>query len=192
MKTLRCIIALVVLTAASAFPQTKDLGQGAFANRESDIMIAVDAGVAVRTPDSPYVMFVVYMASKKPGRNIIVSRDDVVLVYNGREHKMPSLREFRRNYGAGARDANLYRHLGKEGIASSWMRFYEFPASGDFFPPLTFRSQIRAEEGFMTGFNGFVSRCYFKNPGLKKGDRIVIRVTAKNKPELAGEVAVVL
>jgi len=81
--------------------------------------MAVDAGVASRNLDSPYVMFVVYMASKKLSRDI-----------------------------------TLYRHLGKEDIASSWMRFYEFRAAGDFFPPLTLRSRIRADEGFMT-------KCYF-------------------------------
>ena len=119
--------------------------------------MAVDAGVAIRDVRSPYVMFVVYMASKKLSRDI-----------------------------------TLCRHLGKEGIASSWMRFYRFPADGDFFPPLTPRSRIRADEGFMTGYNGFVTNRYFKNPGFKKGDKLVIRVTAKNKSEPTGEVVVVL
>ena len=44
----------------------------------------------------------------------------------------------------------------------------------------------------MSGFCSFVTKCYFKNPGFKKGDKLVIRVTAKNKPEFKGEVAVVL
>ena len=44
----------------------------------------------------------------------------------------------------------------------------------------------------MSGFHGFMTKCYFKNPGFKKGDKVVIRVTAKNKPELTSEVAVVL
>ena len=44
----------------------------------------------------------------------------------------------------------------------------------------------------MTGFKGFVTKCYFKNPGFKKADKLVIRVSAKNMPELTGEVAVIL
>jgi len=119
--------------------------------------MAVDAGVASRNLDSPYVMFVVYMASKKLSWDI-----------------------------------TLYRHLGKKGIASSWMRFYEFRAAGDFFRPLALCSLIRADESVMTGFNGFMTKCYFKNPGFKKGDKLVIRVTPKNKPEAKGEVVVVL
>jgi hypothetical protein len=165
---------------------------GAFANDKAPIMLAVDTGVASRGLDSPYVMFVVFMASQKQGRNIVVGRKDVTLVYDGQEYKMPSLKELRKNYGAEIRDINLYRHLGKEGIASSWMRFYRFPAEGDFFPALTLRSRIKADAGSMTGFTGFMTKCYFKNPGFKKGDKLVIRVTARNKPDLAGEVAVVL
>jgi len=116
----------------------------------------------------------------------------VTLVYEGQEYKMPSLRELRKNYEAEIRNITLCQHPGKEGIASSWMRFYRFPADGDFFPPLTLRSRIRAGESVMTGFNGFMTKCYFKNPGFKKGDKLVIRVTPKNKPKAKGEVAVVL
>jgi hypothetical protein len=191
MKNFKLAFALLVLSAA-AFAQTKDLGLGAFSNDEAPIMLAVDAGVASRGLDNPYVMFVVFMASKKTGPNVVVGRQDVTLVYNGQEYKMPSYKELRKNYGAEIRDINLYRHLGKEGIASSWIRFYKFPNEGDFFPPLTARSRIKAEQGSMSGFYGFATKCYFKNPGFKAGDKISIRVTAKNKPDLAGEVAVVL
>ena len=105
---------------------------------------------------------------------------------------MPPLKELRKNYGAEIRDITLLRHLGKEGIASSWIRFYKFPNEGDFFPPLTARAQVKTDRGSMSGFHGFVTKCYFKNPGFKAGDKILIRVAAKNKPEAKGEVAVVL
>lgn len=191
MKRFHIVFALLILSAA-AFAQTKDLGLGAFANEKAPIMLAVDAGVASRGLDNPYVMFVVFMASQKAGPSVAVGRKDVTLVYNGQEYKMPSYRELRKNYGAEIRDINLYRHLGKEGIASSWIRFYKFPNEGDFFPPLSARSRIKAEEGSMSGFYGFMTKCYFKNPGFKKGDKIIIKVTAKDKPDLSGEVAVLL
>ncbi len=191
MKSLKIVFALLVFSVA-AFAQTKDLGLGAFANDNDPIMLAVDAGVASRGLANPYVMFVVYMASKKTGPTVVVGRQDVTMVYNGQEYKMPSYKELRKNYGAEIRDINLYRHLGKEGIASSWIRFYKFPNEGDFFPPLTARSRIKAERGSMSGLFGFVTKCYFKNPGFKKGDKIVIRVTGKDKSEVSGEVAVQL
>ena len=191
MKSFKIIFALLILTAA-AFAQTEDLGLGAFSNDKGPIMLAVDAGVASRDLASPYVMFVVWMASKDQKQNIVVDRSGVTLTYNGQEYKMPSLKDLRKNYGAEIRDITLYRHLGKEGIASSWIRFYKFPNEGDFFPPLTARALAKTDQGSMSGFHGFVTKCYFKNPGFKAGDKIVIRVTAKNKPDLTGEVAVVL
>jgi len=72
------------------------------------------------------------------------------------------------------------------------VRFYRFPSQGDFFPHLTARTRISTDEGSISGFYSFVTKCYFKNPGFKKGDKLVIRVKAKDKPELKGEVAVVL
>jgi len=191
MKSFKILFALLVLSVA-AFAQTTDLGLGAFANDKDPIMLAVDAGVASRGPENPYVMFVVYMASKDQKQDISVDRKSVTLVYNGREYQMPTFKELRRNYGAEIRDINLLRHLGKEGIASSWIRFYEFPDEGDFFPPLTARARVKTDRGSMSGFHAFVTKCYFKNPGFKTGDKLVIRVTARNKPELMGEVAVIL
>ncbi len=191
MKSFKILIAILILSAA-AFAQTQDLGLGAFANDEAPIMLAVDAGVAIKDLSSPYVMFVVWMAANKDSRSIVVGRKGITLLYNGQEFKMPSYKELRKGYAAELRDIALYRHLGKEGIASSWIRFYKFPNSGDFFPPLTRRAQSLTDEGSMSGYFGFVTKCYFKNPGFKKGDKIVIRVKAKNKPDLSGEVAVLL
>jgi len=54
------------------------------------------------------------------------------------------------------------------------------------------KSSIPVDEGSMTGNIGFRTRCYFKNPGFKKGDKLIIRVTAKNDPNLSNEVEVVL
>jgi hypothetical protein len=191
MKTIRVLLALLVLgTAASA--QTQDLGLGAFANEKGGIKLAVDAALVNQDINSPYVMFVVYMAAGKENQDVVVGREGVVLLYNGKEYKMPSVSELRKNYRGEIRDVTFYRHLGKEGIIASWMRLYDFPQRADFFPPLTLNSPVKADQGSMLNFVGFRTKCYFKNPGLKKGDKLVIQVTAKNKPDLSGQVDVVL
>jgi hypothetical protein len=191
MKTIRVLLALLVLgTAASA--QTQDLGLGAFANEKGGIKLAVDAALVNQDINSPYVMFVVYMAAGKENQDVVVGREGVVLLYNGKEYKMPSVSELRKNYRGEIRDVTFYRHLGKEGIIASWMRLYDFPQSADFFPPLTLNAPVKADEASMMNFIGFRTKCYFKNPGLKKGDKLVIQVTAKNKPDLSGQVDVVL
>jgi len=44
----------------------------------------------------------------------------------------------------------------------------------------------------MAGTFGFKTKLYFKNPGFKTGDTLVIKVRDKKNPELVGAVAVVL
>jgi len=193
MKTLKIAFLLVVLCAA-AYPQTKDLGLGAFANEAGPILLAVDAQAAIEQIKNPYVLFVVYMATKGATQNqsIAVSRNDVVMVYKGQEYKMPSLEEFRKNYQGELRDIEFYRHLAKAGINSSWIRFYKFTVMTDFFPPLTLRAPLPVDEGSMTDSIGFSTKCYFKNPGFEKGDKLTIKVRDKNDPQIAGEVEVTL
>ena len=191
MKTLRFILALLILVGP-AFAQTKDLGMGAFENEKGAIRLAVDASLVDVNMKSPYVMFVVYMASAKEQQEIVVGRQGVVMVYNGQEYAMPSVAELRKNYKGEIHDVNFYRHLGKEGIIASWMRLYDFPQRADFFPPLTLNAPVKADEGSMMNFIGFRTKCYFKNPGFVRGDKLTIRVTAKNNPALTGEVEVVL
>jgi len=194
MKLFKTVM-LVLALCLAAYPQqavTEDLGLGAFANDKSPIMLAVDASLVNVDLTSPYVMFVVYMAAKRQDQEIVVARNGVAMVYKGKEYKMPSLQDLRKNYRGEIRDISVYRHLGKEGLISSWMRLYEFPASGDFFPALTLGAPLKADEGSMYSFTGFRTKCYFKNPGFQKGDKLILKVTAKNDPSLTGEVEVTL
>ena len=84
MKTLKFALLLVILCAA-AYPQTQDLGHGAFANERGPIMIAVDASEAIQNMESPYSLFIVYLAVKSDNKSIVVARNDVTLVYKDQE-----------------------------------------------------------------------------------------------------------
>jgi hypothetical protein len=191
MKLIRlALIALVISSAA--YPQTADLGMGAFSNEKGAILVAVDAALVNRAIDSPYVMFVVFLAAKDQGQSISVAAKDVVMVYKGQEYRMPSLKDLRDNYRGEIRDIDFYRHLGKEGINASWVRLYEFPEKANFFPPLTLTSTLAVDEGYMTAFNGFLTPMYFKNPGFAKGDKLTIKVRDKKNALLSGECEVVL
>jgi hypothetical protein len=191
MKTIK-IAFLVLVLCVAAYPQTKDLGLGAFANEKGPILLAVDASIAIQDLSSPYLMFVVYMASKDQNKNITVGRNDVTMVWNGQEYKMPSVEELRKNYQGEIRDIDFYRHLEKAGIISSWIRFYSWTRRTDFFPPLRAGAPLPVDEGSMSDNIGFRTKCYFKNPGLKKGDKITIMVRDKNNPAITGEVEVTL
>jgi hypothetical protein len=185
-------IALVLLLCAAAYGQTEDLGMGAFASERGPILLAVDAALVDFQLNSPYVMFVIYLAAKDLNKDIVVGRDTIVMVYQGKEYKMPTFKELRDNYRGEIHDVDFYRHLGKEGIIAAWVRFYNFPQRADFFPPLTMGGTLAVDQGSMYGFTGFRTKAYFKNPGFKKGDKVTFKVWDKKNPNITGQVDVVI
>jgi hypothetical protein len=190
--TFLMIAALCVAGQAQSQAQTENLGLASFANDKGPILIAVDAALAVRQLDSPYLMLGLFLAAQKSDQEITVHRDGITMVYQGREYKMPSVKELRTNYQAQIRDVDFYRHLGKEGIESSWMRFYKFPIETQLFPLSLVNSPTAADQGSMYNMTGFATTIYFKNPGFKKGDSFILKVRDMKHPELASEVEVVL
>ncbi len=191
MKLTRTVLIFLALSAL-AYPQSKDLGLGAFSNENGAIKVAVDASLVNLDRDNPYVMFVAFFAAADNARSVTIAAKDVVLVYKGREYRMPSVKELRDEYRGAIRDISFYQRLGKEGIASSWIRFYEFPERSSFFPPLTLNAPLPASEGSMVGQIGFMTPLYFKNPGFAKGDRLLIRVRDAKDPGVVGECDVIL
>jgi hypothetical protein len=191
MKILKIAAILLILTAA-AYPQTKDLGMGAFANEAGPILMAVDAQLVDQSIDRPYAMFVLFVGAKDKNTSITVAAKDVVMVYKGQEYHMPTLSELRDHYRGELRDLDFYRRLGKEGIIASWVRFYDFPERANFFPPLTMSSTLAVSEGHLIALNGFMTPLYFKNPGFAKGDKLTIRVRDAKNPLITGECEVAL
>jgi len=190
MKVIRYAVLLLVLCAV-ALPQTKDLGMGAFSNEKGPIVLTIDASLADLKLDSPYVMFMAFMGAKKD-QNMTINRNDIVMIYNGQEYKMPTVTELREKYNGENNDRAIYRRLGKEGVIASTLRFYQFRDQYDFFPVLGPRGTVPGEEGSINGYVGFKTRLYFQNPGFKKGDSVLFKVKDKKDPELTGECAVVL
>jgi hypothetical protein len=190
MKTAKIALMVLVL-ATAAYPQTRDLGMGAFSSQSGAILMTIDAALVNRDLGSPYVMFLAFMAASGD-RALAVASKDVVMVYKGQEYRMPSLGELRSNYRGQIRDMDFYRHLGKEGINASWIRYYEFPEKSNFFPPLTSSAPLAASAGHMASKLGFMTPLYFKNPGFAKGDKLTIKVYDKKDPSLAGECEVIL
>jgi hypothetical protein len=191
MKLMRYALIFLVL-AASAYPQTKDLGLGAFSNEKGAILLAVDASLVNQAIDNPYTMFVAFMAVADKSSALTVAAKDVVMIYKGQEYHMPSVKDLRNDYRGEIRDLDFYRRLGKEGINSSWIRLYDFPERSNFFPPLTSAAPLAVSEGHMVGQYGFLTPLYFKNPGFSKGDRLTIKVRDMKNLELTGECEVVL
>lgn len=191
MKLLK-IALLIVVVAVATQGQTAKMGMGAFSSESGDILMAVDASLVNRIVDSPYVMFVGYFGAKDTNKALTIEAKDVVMVYKGQEYAMPSVKELRKNYEGGQRDLQFYTRLGKEAVGASWVRIYEFPNSAHFFPPNAPGAELAVDAGHMAGYLGFLTPLYFKNPGLAKGDTLVIKVRDKKNPELVGECEVTL
>jgi hypothetical protein len=182
-------LALMCVWAASLSPvQTQDMGQGVFYSDVGDVVMAVDAVVANRKLDKPYVMFMLYMGTSG-NSSIKIKREDVTMIYNGQEFKMPTVKELNASYNGGQNDWTLYERSGKESLILSRMRYWRYQTGTDFFPLLS-RNIMAVGEGSMAGDLGFRTRLYFKNPGFKKGDEIVIQVKDQSNPELSGSCAV--
>jgi hypothetical protein len=190
MKIVR-IAALCGLLCVFAYAQTVDLGMGAFSSSEGAIDLVVDASLVNHKINSPYIMFMAYMGTQGE-LNIDVTRDTVVMVYNGQEYKMPSIQELRKNYNAQKNDINLYERLGQEAVILSQARFIQFMEGTDFFPVLGAQTTIPTSVATLSKTIGSRTKLYFKNPGLKKGDTLLIKVWGSNNPALKGEVEVIL
>ena len=189
MKILKIGLALGLMTLMLT-AQTVDLGNHVFYNEEGMINLAVDANMAVRILDSPYVPFVLYIGAD-PRIIANIHRNDVTLIHDGRSYQMVGLKELRKGYDQDTRDYRMYSRFSKENLALSRMRYYRFQTQYDFFPPRASKLRI-TDEASVSETIGFRTFAYFKNPGFKDGDTIIINVVDKDDSEIWGASAVVL
>lgn len=192
------LFVLLIAAAAFALPQgeresaTIDLGMGAFASDSGPILLTIDTALVSRSLDNPYVMFYAYMASKDGDRKISFAAKDIVVLYKGKEYSLPSVSELRSNYKGINRDYDFYRQLGKEGVIASWVRMYQFPPRPNFFPPQDMSMEVAVDTGSVSGYYGFETPLYLKNPGFAKGDKLTFIVKDRRNPDWIGEVDVIL
>ena len=191
MKIFRMTIILLVVSALIT-AQTEHLGQHVYYNSEGGINIAVDAGLAVQRLDSPYVPFALYVGGDE-GINATIHRNDVILIHNGQEYRMPDIKTFRSEYRFDIRDQRYYDSFagGIESLVSSYMNQYEFQWELDFFPSRSSGKLVTDEISFSPHI-ALISGTYFKNPGFKVGDTVIIKVTDKKDPNISGSVTVEL
>jgi hypothetical protein len=189
MKLVKIGLALSLLTIMLS-AQTVDLGNHVYYNEEGAINLAVDANMAVRILDSEYIPFVLYIGAD-PSVIAHINRSDVTLVHDGRSYQMVDIKELRKEYDHDTRDFRMYSRFSKENLALSRMRYYRFQTQYDFFPPRASRLRV-TDEASVSETIGFRTFAYFKNPGFKDGDTVVINVVDKKDSEIWGASAVLL
>jgi len=189
MKKLWVILFILSLSLPLS-AQTDDIGQSAYFNDEGQINLLVDASIAVRFIDSEYIMFMVYMLADK-GITANVNRDTVVVIYKEEVHKMPTLKDFRKEFRQENRDMRIYDRMGKDSLVMSQFYGYSFHPQFDFFP-LRNEPQISTDKATITSSIIIQTKLYIKNPGFKKGDILGISVRDVKDPNVKGSCAVEL
>jgi len=189
MRLVRIVLYLGVV-CLFLLPQTEELGENVYYNGEGIINLAVDATVAVYDLDKAYVPFILFMGAAAKSKAKI-HRYGITLIHKENEYKMPDIQEFRRNYRGESRDMKIYSQFGKTNLVSPKMHHLRFQKAYDFFPQRT-ESTMLIDEMEITGLIGFATWTYFKNPGFKVGDSVVIKVVDKENPNVWGSVSFVL
>jgi len=190
MKIVRLVL-LFSLVGLLVMAQTQHLGQRVFINEEGAINLAIDASLAVQKLDSSYVPFVLYMGTDKGSAT--VPRENVFLIHNGNTYSLPELKTFRSEYKDDRNDYRQYNqvYMGQESLVMTRFRDYRFEWDRDFFPPRGSGLTVSNRAG-ISNVIGFKTFAYFKNPGFKKGEQVLIKVIDNKNENVFGACAAVL
>ncbi len=185
---MRKLLALIaVMFTLSSFAGTRHLGNYSYINTDGKINIAVNAVVAAKFSNKSYLPFILYLGADK-NVEAQIDRSTVVLIYKGKTYHMPSFKEWRQNYNEDVYDLALFSKE-TEHIFPSEMDIYTFQKDVDFFPARNERTTV-TNVITVTYRIGAVTKVYFKNPGIKKGDTAIIKVFDKKNKDIYGEVEI--
>ncbi len=181
------VAVLITVFAVSGFAKTRHLGNFSYINTDGKINIAVNAVVAVKFNKKTYLPFILYLGGDK-GVNATIDRNSIVMEYKGKVYHLPSYKEWRKNYNEDVYDLSLFSKE-SEHIFPSEMDIYQFQTNVDFFPARNEGVPI-ANVLSISYRVGAITKVYFKNPGIKRGDVIKIKVFDKNDKSIYGEVEI--
>ncbi len=178
---------LVMFMAVGGFAKSRHLGNFSYINTDGPINIAVNAVVAVKFNKKAYLPFILYLGGDK-GVSATIDRSSVVMEYKGKTYHLPSYKEWRENYNEDVYDLSLFSRE-PEHIFPSEMDIYQFQTNVDFFPARN--EGVTVTNVLSVSYRiGAVTKVYFKNPGIKRGDTVKIKVFDKNNKSIYGEVEI--
>ena len=178
---------LVMFMAVGGFAKSRHLGNFSYINTDGPINIAVNAVVAVKFNKKTYLPFILYLGGDK-GVSATIDRSSVVMEYKGKTYHLPSYKEWRENYNEDVYDLSLFSRE-PEHIFPSEMDIYQFQTNVDFFPARN--EGVTVTNVLSVSYRiGAVTKVYFKNPGIKRGDTVKIKVFDKNNKSIYGEVEI--
>ncbi|NOZ13294.1 MAG: hypothetical protein GXO69_06550 [Acidobacteria bacterium] len=182
------IVLLVLGIATLGLAKTRHLGNYSYINTDGKINIAVNAAVAAKNLNRTYLPFVAYLGTDSK-ITAVVNRSDIVLIYKGKTYHMPTFRELRQNYHRDVMDMTLFSRE-TEHIFPSDMSKYQFQTNVDFFPARTEGNIVPSEMVTVSDTLGVRTKLYFKNPGIKKGEKAILKIRDSKNPDINGEITI--
>jgi len=183
------ILIIILITANFGFTQTRNLGMKSFINTDGEIKIAVKAFVSTKyLAEKAYLPFAIFVGCKSKVRATI-ERNDVVMVFKGKEYYMPTIKDFRKEYKDDRADLK-YLTLTPQNIFPSEMGIYTYQKDVTFFPPRGAKKLFFTNKASINFRTGLASIVYFKNPGVKVGDEVIIKVSDHEDKTITGEITI--
>ncbi len=183
------LVLLILVLAVSLSAQSKYLGDGVYINTDKEIDILVDTGIAAKYIEEDYIMFMVGMLMEE-NNTATIDRKSLYVVFNGQDIFMPDVKDFRENYSSDTRDLRMFRQtIQIDQYISSQMAGFRINWAHDFFPA---RNENKTPSEKMTISSTYITKTklYIKNPGLKAGDEVTIKVKDIDNPEITSECTV--
>jgi len=183
------LIILTVLTVVfSVSAKTKQVAKHTFVNKNSTIKVGVDTTLTVRNLDKPVIPLTLFAACQK-NISAHLDRSSFILIYKGKEYKMPDYTYVRKTYKSDIKDRRVFT-LAKSHIYSATQAKHCF-RTVYFFPNRHFRGLVD-NATFVNYRKGIESIVFFENPGFKKGEKAIIKVVDKHNKAIQGSVTITL
>ncbi len=185
----KLLIVLTVLTVVfNVSAKTKQVAKHTFVNKDATIKVGVDTTLAVRNLDKPVIPLKLFVACQK-NASAHLDRNSFILVYKGKEYKMPAFTYVKKAYKSDIKDRRVFS-LADSHIYAAMDSKHSFKTV-QFFPNRQYRGLIEnaAYVNFKTGMDSIL---FFENPGFKKGDTIILKVVDKTNKQIQGSVRLTL
>lgn len=181
------IIFVLVLTSLSVFSDTKAVGKNSFVSYDKLMNFGIDVVVARKNLDNKFLA-IRFNAAGNKDQHIHLDRDSFVLVYKGKEYKMPSYKYVKKNYKSSLVDRQLFK-VNPQNIEISTSRKCVF-ISVDFFPARNIGLiDNYAYINYQVGATGYL---IFENPGIKKGEQVTLKVLDKKERNVMNTITVTI
>jgi len=173
------IIAILLIVNSPLMSKDSQIGKTTFINTDNVIKLGVDTTVSTKRTDSDLIPFTIFAVCKN-SFSAHFDRNSFILVFNGKEYHMPDYKFVKENYTKFLQDKKLFTRS-HEHISAAMGAKHIFKAIR-FFPDNQYKGLVE-NVAYVDYKTGMTSVLFFKNPGIKAGDTVTIKVIDSKKQQ---------